>query len=154
MPTFDLQVNSKSMIQLYCQNNILTNKFGCFVKKVHFAETHRKTSNFDMCVLNFFSTCHLCFIQKIIYHLKRIWPRFSLPKFYCSSIYVITFVKFRYRSVQNLLSFPQRTSMDFSKVSLENTYLIRSSSFTDFSNKLKIVKVISCSSKVKNLVIN
>ena len=107
-----------------------------------------------MCVLNFIFTCHFCFIKKIIYHLKRNFTRFSLPKFCRSSIYVITIVEFRNRPIQNLLNFPQRTSMDFSKVSLENTYLIRSSSFTDFSNKLKIVKVIYCSSKVINLVIN
>ena len=150
MPTFDLQVNSKSMIQLYCQNNILTNKFGCFVKKVHFAETHRKTSNFDMCVLNFISTFHYCFIQKIIFHLKRNWPHFSLPKFCRSSIYV----KFRNRPIQNLLNFPQRTSIDFFKVSLQNTYLIWCSSFIDFGNKVQIVKVAYCSSEVKNLVIN
>ena len=118
------------------------------------AETHGKTSNFDICVLDFIFTCHFCFIKKIIYHLKRNFTRFSLPKFCRSSNYVITIVEFRNRPIQNLHSFPQRTSMDFSKVSLENTYLIRSSSFTDFSNKLKIVKVISCSSKVKNLVIN
>ena len=61
MLTFDFQVNSKSIKIL-----------AAFVNKVHFAETHRKTSNFDMCVFNFISTCHFCFIQKIIYHLKKI----------------------------------------------------------------------------------
>ena len=49
---------------------------------------------------------------------KKNWPRFSLPKFTRSSIYVITIVKFSNRSIQNLLNFPQRTSMDFYKVSL------------------------------------
>ena len=54
---------------------------------------HRKTSNFGMCLLNFIHTCHFCFIPKIIHHLKRNWPRFSLPEFCRSSIYVITVVK-------------------------------------------------------------
>ena len=83
---------------------------------VHLKETHRITSNFDMCLLNFISTCHFCFIQKIIYYLKRNWPRFSLPKFCRSSIYAITIVKVNNRPIQNLLNFPQRTSMDFCKV--------------------------------------
>ena len=34
-------------------------------KYTHFTETHRKTSNFNI------STCHFCFMQKIIYYLKR-----------------------------------------------------------------------------------
>ena len=59
---------------------------------LHCTETHRKTSNFYMCLLNFISTYHFYFMQKIIYHLKRNWPRFSLPKFSRSSIYVITIV--------------------------------------------------------------
>ena len=59
---------------------------------LHCTETHRKTSNFYMCLLNSISTYHFCFMQKIIYHLKRNWPRFSLPKFSGSSIYVITIV--------------------------------------------------------------
>ena len=33
MPTFDFQVNSNTMIQLYCQNNILTNKSWLLCKK-------------------------------------------------------------------------------------------------------------------------
>ena len=70
-----------------------------FVNTLHFTETHRKTSNFDMCLLNFISTC-LCFIQKLIYHLKRNWPRFSLPKICRSSIYVIAIVKFSNRPIQ------------------------------------------------------
>ena len=28
----------------------------------HFTETLRKKSNFDMCLSNFISTCHFCFI--------------------------------------------------------------------------------------------
>ena len=87
-----------------------------YVMSRHFTETHRKTSNFYMCLLNFISTCYYCFIQKIIYHLKRNWPRFSLPKFCRISIYVITIVKFSNRSIQNPFNFPQRTSMDFCKV--------------------------------------
>ena len=75
---------------------------------VHSTETHRKTSNFDI------STCHFCLIQKIICYLKRNQPRFSLPKFYRCSIYVIAIVKFSNRPVQNLFNFPQRTSKDFS----------------------------------------
>ena len=82
----------------------------------HFTETHRKTSNFDMCLLNFISTCHFCFIQKIFYHLKRNWPRFSLPKFCRSNIYVITIVKFSNSPIQNVFSFPRWTSMNFCKV--------------------------------------
>ena len=76
----------------------------------HFTETHRKTSNFDI------STCHFCFMQKIIYYSKRNSPRFSLPKFCRCSIYVITIVNFTNRAVQSLFNFPQRSSMDFSKV--------------------------------------
>ena len=72
---------------------------------IHFTETHRKTSNFDMCLLNFISTCHFCFIQKIIYHLKRNWPRFRLPKFFRSSIYVIIIVKFSNSPIQNVFNF-------------------------------------------------
>ena len=73
----------------------------------HFTETHRKTSDFDMYFLNFTSTCLFCFIQKIIYDLKRNWPRFSFPKFCPSSIYVITIVKFSNSPIQNVFSFPQ-----------------------------------------------
>ena len=83
---------------------------------IHFTETHRKTSNFDLCLLNFISTCHSCFIRKIIYHLKRNWPRFSLPKFCRSSIYVITIAKFSNSPMQNVFNFPQWTSMDCCKV--------------------------------------
>ena len=83
---------------------------------IHFTETHRKTSNFDMRLLNFISTCHSCFIQKIIYHLKRNWPRFSLLKFCRSSIYVITIAKFSNSPIQNVFNFPQGISMDFCKV--------------------------------------
>ena len=60
----------------------------------HFTVSHRKTSNFDICLLKFIFTCHFCLIQKIIYYLKRNWPFFSLPKFCCSSIYIITVVTF------------------------------------------------------------
>ena len=77
---------------------------------------HVKTSNFDICLLNFISTCHFCLIQKIIHHLKRNWPRFSLPKFFSSSIYVITIVKIINSSTQTLFNFPERTSTDFCKV--------------------------------------
>ena len=73
-----------------------------------------------MCLLNFISICHFCFIQKIIYHLKRHWPRFSLLKFCRSSIYLITIVKLSNRSIQNLFNFPQRTSTDFCKVMYAN----------------------------------
>ena len=37
--------------------------------------------------LDFICTCHLCFMQKIMYHLKRNWPCFCLLKLYRSSIY-------------------------------------------------------------------
>ena len=41
-------------------------------RNVHtFTETHAKTSNFDT------STCHFSFKQKIIYYLKKNYPRFS-----------------------------------------------------------------------------
>ena len=40
-----------------------------------------KTSNFDMCILNFIYTYHFRFIKKNIYHLKRDWPYFRLLKF-------------------------------------------------------------------------
>ena len=54
-----------------------------FLKCTQFTETHRKTSNFDI------STCHFCFIQKIICYLKRNQPRLSLPKFYrCSNLVI------------------------------------------------------------------
>ena len=86
------------------------------VHALHLTETQRKTSNFDMYPLNFISTCHFCFIQKIIYHLIRNWARFSLPKFCRSSIYVITNVKFSNSLIQNIFSFLQWTSMDFRKV--------------------------------------
>ena len=69
-----------------------------------------------MCLLSCVSTCHLCFIQKIIYHFKRNWPRFSLPKFCRSSFYVITIIKFSNSSIQTLFNFPDRTSMDICKV--------------------------------------
>ena len=92
---------------------------------MYFTEIHRKTSNFDMCLLNFISICHFCFIQKIIHHLKINWPRFSLPKFCRSSIYVITIVIFSNRYIENLFNFPQRTSMDlwlsaFSSLEMSN----------------------------------
>ena len=45
-------------------------------------------------------------------HFKRNWPRFSLPKFCRSSIYVIAIVKFSNSPIQNILNFPQWTSMD------------------------------------------
>ena len=93
----------------------------------HFTETHRKTSNFDI------STCHFCFMQKIIYYSKRNSPRFSLPKFCRCSIYVITIVNFTNRAVQNLFNFPQRSSMDFSKVT----------NYT-FWNKPQNRKMVSC----------
>ena len=89
---------------------------------IHFTETHRKTSNFDMCLLNFISTCRFCFIQKIIYHLKRNWPCFSLLKFCSSSLYVINIVEFSNKPIQNLFNFPQRTSMDFCKVTFTCVY--------------------------------
>ena len=84
---------------------------------VHFTETHRKTSSFGMYLLNIISTCHFCFIQKIIYHLKKNWSCFSLLKSCRSSIYVITIVKFRDSPIQNVFNFSQRTSMNFCKVS-------------------------------------
>ena len=37
--------------------------------------------------LDFICTCHLCFTQKIMYHLKRNWPCFYLLKLCRSSIY-------------------------------------------------------------------
>ena len=74
-------------------------------KWCHFTEIHRKTSNFDMCLLSFISTCYFCFMKKIIYYFKRNWLRFNLPKFCCSSIYVITIVKFNNRPIQNLFNF-------------------------------------------------
>ena len=75
-----------------------------------------KTSNFNMCLLNFIFTCHFRFIQKIIYHSKRNLPRFSLMKFCCISIYFIAIVKFNNRPIQNLLNFSERISMDFCQV--------------------------------------
>ena len=39
---------------------------------IHFTVSHRKTSNFNMCFLDFISTCHFRLLQKIIYHLKKI----------------------------------------------------------------------------------
>ena len=65
---------------------------------------------------NFISTCHFCFIRKIIYHLKRNQPCFSLLKFCRSSIYVITIVKFSNSSFQTIFNFPDRMSMDFCKM--------------------------------------
>ena len=64
-----------------------------------------------MCLLSFISTCHFCFIQKIIYYLKEI----GLVLVSQSSA-VVTFtssllVKFSNRVIQNLFSFPQRTSI-------------------------------------------
>ena len=57
--------------------------------------------------LNFISPWHCCFIQKIIYHLKGKWPRFSLQKFCRSSFFVITIVKFSNRPAHNLINFSQ-----------------------------------------------
>ena len=79
-------------------------------KCTHFTETHRKKTNFNI------STCHFCFIQTIIYYLRRNQPCFRLPKFYRCSIYIITYAKFSNMPVQNLFNFSQRTSMYFSKV--------------------------------------
>ena len=75
----------------------------------HFTETHRKTSNFDICLLNFSSTCHFFFTENIIYHLKRNWSRFSLRQFCYSSIYIIYIVKLSNSSIQTLFNFPERT---------------------------------------------
>ena len=61
-----------------------------------------------MNLLNLISTCH--FLSHTI-DLKRNWPRFSLPKFCRSGIYVITIVKFSNRPIQILFNFPQQTSM-------------------------------------------
>ena len=58
---------------------------------VHFSESHRKASNFDVYRLHL----SLLFHQKIIYHLKENWPSFSLSVFR-SSNYVITIVKQTY----------------------------------------------------------
>ena len=91
---------------------IVNKSYGTLIE--HFTVTRRKTSNFDMCLLNLISIYHFCFIQKIFYHLKRNWPRFSLSKFCRSSIYVITIVKFSNSPIQNLINFPQR--MDFCKM--------------------------------------
>ena len=91
----------------------------CHSQFKYFTETHSKTSNFNVNLLNLVSTCHFCLIQKIIYHLKRNWLRCSLPKFCRSSIYVITIVKFSNRPIQNLFNFPQETSVDFCKVQMQ-----------------------------------
>ena len=59
---------------------------------------------------------YLSFKKKHIYHSKRNWSHFRLPKFCHSSIYVITIVRFGYTPIQNLSSFPQQTSMYFREV--------------------------------------
>ena len=48
-----------------------------------------------------------------MYHLQRDWPRFSLPRFSRSSIYVINIIKFSNRPIQNQFNFVQETYMDF-----------------------------------------
>ena len=68
-----------------------------------------------MCLLNFIYTCNVCLTAKIMHHLQRNWPCFSLPKFCRSNIH-ITIVKFSNRPFQNPFNFLQRTSMDFCKV--------------------------------------
>ena len=45
-----------------------------------FTVTHRKTSNFDMCLQKFSYTCHFCFIWKIMYHIKRNCLHFNCPQ--------------------------------------------------------------------------
>ena len=84
---------------------------------VHFTETHRKTPNFNVSLLNLISTCHFLSHIKDYISFKKKRGRFSLPKFCRSSIYVITIVKFSNKPIQNLFNFPQETSMDFCKVS-------------------------------------
>ena len=98
-----------------------------------------------MCLLSCISTCHLCFIQKIIYHFKRNWPRFSLQKFCRSSIYVITIIKFGNSSIQTLFNFPDQTSMDICKVRpekclcvcLKSKTLCNCLSFSSFSHTFR-----------------
>lgn len=81
----------------------------------HFTATHRQTSNFYIFV-DFIYICHFCFIQKIIYHLKRNRPRFSLPKFCRNSICVIIIeklVKGLFKIFSTFLSKLQLSSANF-----------------------------------------
>ena len=63
-------------------NTLFTELSGGSFWKFHFTVVnHGKTSNFDICLLDFI-------ICLFVYHFGWNWPHFRLPKFYCNSIYI------------------------------------------------------------------
>ena len=81
----------------FCLSDISLNLSISFSKNFAITLNLAKNNLIFTCLLNFIYTCHFCFIKNNIYHLKRNWPHFRLPKFCCNSIYhhVFMFLKIR-----------------------------------------------------------